>query len=253
MIYPSIWMQKTFFQIAEGERRAKIGDYSEHENGWSEVSIRVVAIAHAALQFLYAALAVVPASIITAVHVLLTPSPNGFLTRNGTLFERMFVAVGAVFAGLCAPVLASFVTVCNTHVLREVQSCAVKLPVLCHGFVFSFSLPSITNLPRELPWLERLQNLLSPPVLFTKCRENGLYYRADSDDITTFLQAADQGVFRWRLALPEALRFHMENHISHYDQAFDMSRQDLGQALVDALHTAAVPDAQSCWSIMSRS
>ena len=100
MIYPSIWMQKTFFQIAEGERGAKIGEELSGGSSNCDLLIRVTAAVHAVFQLMYATIAVLPVCVVTATAVAFNSYTTGFWTKDGTALERVAVAVAAAVAGL---------------------------------------------------------------------------------------------------------------------------------------------------------
>lgn len=243
MIYPSVLLQKTFFQFAEAERKAKIGEDFTRATVSAHLSIRVAALAHAALQLLYATVAVIPVTVATIVTVILTPCPTGFFNRSGTVLERVVLAVAAALFSLCAPIAGSFAAMVDIRLLSQVRSCAVSLPIMAQGLLLAFTLPSLADLSKHYACLQSMQNKFGQTTTwYQRWQRAGLLYIADTAPIRSLLQATDQAAFRWRLAFPKALLSQASESISNYDRLFDITEVPFVDALRMAASRATVPD-----------
>jgi hypothetical protein len=237
MINPSIWMQEAFFHSAEVCRREKIGVECTGEGIVTHLSVRVLAVAHAALQCLYASIAAGPICLVTAITIVLTPFPTGLASKDGTLLERLAWSVGIAFMSVWAPVAASLAAVVDIRSLNNAKSFPVSTPVYYHGLLLSVTLPSLENLSSHFSFLHNLQTrLCGAHSWYQRLATEGFLYFAGTQSIRNFLRSTDQSAFRWRLELPNTILELTQKNISRYSEAFDVSSmvffEALGMAIV---------------------
>jgi hypothetical protein len=236
MIYPSVWMQKSFFQIAEQQREVKIGEHGAKEGFASQVSIRVMAAFHGALQCVYATLAIIPVWIATTITIILTPNSTGFVHRDGTVLERMAIALRAAFLSVYAPVVASAAALWDIRQLSSVRSCAVSYPILKHGELLALTLPLLADLSHYYYTLQAIQDWAEgPDVWYKRWAKEAFLDIAGSIPIHALLKEIDRVAFRWRIAFPKVVLNQERHSISHYDQAFDITSVSFLEAVAKSV------------------
>lgn len=234
MIYPSVWMQKMFFSIAETERGAKIGEPERWTSGVSHLSIRVVAVAHAALQLLFALISVAPVCLATAVVICLQSASTGFYSENGGMLERLACGVGAAVASLFCPVVASISTAFAVQQLSDTRSFSVCLPIFGHGHLFSFTFPEISDMPESQLLTRSVQQVCDEYLQMGSVSE-----RVDTAPFLQIcLSLVEQAAFRWRIFMPEVMLEQMKGDILSYDKPFNLSSEEFISALTHSITRA---------------
>ncbi len=246
MIYPSIWMQKTFFQYAEVERGARIGHVPAKHREEFTTSIRVAAVAHAIFQIVYAdfiLFSLIVASVLTAV---VTPLSTGFFTQEGRLLERIAISFGAAIASLTIPIVLSLYTAVNPDELSNAHSISVQFPIYGHAALLACTLPTLSDLPEQLT--SRVSVALSGQVpsgdsFFSELASAAIHWLAGSDLSREFLNQVEQRYYAWRTLLPVAIFNQMEGDLSNYDRAFDITSAEFSEAVLTSLRICAHTEA----------
>ena len=245
LVAPSIWMQKTFFQLAEAERGVKIGEENEKEGLRTKITLRVMAVAHAVLQTAYALISVVPLCIATIGTILFTKAETGFLTQGGGRLERLALGVAAAVASVFAPVVSSIGILIDIQKLDDQLSLPIYLPPLAHGYLLSFTLPSldlIQNKYFEQKARTEFGELIEDDRTFREkmsrfVDQSEIAKCADpTSRIRLALSVSDKECFNWRKILPFAFRAGIANEgIAAYDTVLDPSSELFSSSLTAAL------------------
>ncbi len=233
MMQPSVWMQKTFFEIAEGLRGRKIGEEGPCEGGKCEIAVRVTAAAHAALQFLYASLMIVPICFVTAVTILFQPLSTGFFTEHGKVLERLALGVAAAVGSLLIPGCASIATAVVPRQLSDLRSPAVVFPIASHAYLFSFVHPTleekcVATLSSDYDFYN-LSSLLSPGISL-------------STMLRRIFPLLEEQLYRWRVHLPPSILDQVNDgflEVVAYDRVFDNFSDEFNLICVVAISRAA--------------
>ncbi len=242
MIYPSIWMQKTFFEYAEDEKGARLGLPPTGHRDEFDTSIRVAAVAHAIFQFAYANIMLLPLIIVSVLTAVVTPLSTGFFTQEGGLLERIAISFAAATASLTIPILSSLYTAFNPDELNDTSSFSVTAPIIGHASLLACTLPALPDLVEQLS--DRFPAALQP--LFGRERSllfdlasTAARWLAGSDLARESMNQVEQRCYAWRTFLPGAIFELVEKNLSNYDRAFDITSAEFSATVLTALTECA--------------
>jgi hypothetical protein len=227
MISPSIWMQKTFFNMTEKEDLFG----RDRDDCGGTITIRVAAVAHAALQLAYAVVVVVPLCLVTAVTICFHTSSTGFCTQYGGVLERLALGVVAAAASVFVPVAASIGAAMYVQQLKDPESFAVSMPILFHGLLLSFTLPEITKMPESESFISATQGI---------GRSLSVFFGSDkiAEDLQEAISRVSQKAYRWRFYMPVCILDEVRGDISCYDRAFNHNSREYTTAFLNAVGKA---------------
>lgn len=211
-------MEKTFFQIAEN---------MPSEN---ELLLRVMAVAHAALQLVYAVFAVIPTCLAAAVTVLIHPSHTGLWSRERSIWAQVALAAAAAAVTVFMPVATSVQIGFNLDGL-DMRRLLTGLSMLAPCFLFSLTLPRLPDL------------VLSHVNLPSKSEEEAA---------RAVLEEGDIRGYRWRLLLPFALLKNKRDDLLHFDQLLDTSSDEFYGIVGKCCEIADVPDSIDTENLLDR-
>jgi hypothetical protein len=219
----------------------------------------VAAAAHAALQALFAIVSIAPVSIAAVITVMKSSSKTGFLSRDGSFFERLKMVVEGVARMLFSPVvLSGRVAFHMGPIGEEALIEMVAMPPLYFGLLFSLTLPSLPTMFSE----ELSGGLLIDAVnrrfgqfdiakdkktwlaeWFNKYHLTGI----ERDPHGKVLECLDEAAFRWRVLLPFALLDGIEDFDDYYRSLMGSPALYV-VAVAKAVCWASCPDDQECVS-----
>ena len=243
MMFPSSFLQNVYVDLVEYEKDSSLYEplpiqtaprtdleedavdsllsTSETHRQPFELAVRITSLAHAALQFVCAAIETVPLLAVTTATVLFNASNSGFFSRDGGRIERVVAAALAALASVWFPVGTSLWAVLNPSDLSNEDS-SIQYQFIARAFLFSFTLPS----------LPRLANFLDPDTkgtLETSLRGGAA---ASGEETGTrerdalLLEQADDEAFEWRTNLARRLANRAKQNTAHIS-GLDVSFSDL--------------------------
>ena len=237
MIYPSIWMQKTFFHYAEDERGARLGHPTARHRDDSDISIRVAAVAHAIFQFAYSNIILVPLIITSVLTAVVTPLSTGFFTREGSVLERIAISFVVAIASLTIPTVSSLYTAVNPDELSDADSFSIQLPIYAHAALLACTLPALPDLVEQLS--DRFPAALRPlfgsgDSFLAGIAAASVHWVSGTTIGRGLLERFEYSYYNWRILLPEAIFDQMKENLSNYDRAFNMRSEELSAAVIAA-------------------
>jgi hypothetical protein len=235
MIQPSVWMQKSFFQSVEKHRQAYIGKEPQKDDLSTRLQIRVGAIAHAVFQFAFAAVAILPVFSFSVITVMVFPGSTGIWHRDGSVLERIWLAVAASFSSLLVPCIASIRTAIDLKSLEDIRSFSISKPIYFHSLLLSATLPPLDENDFFCAQLrEGREGELA--------RQVGEVRHRNTATIETIARQIEFGGYRWRQIFPNAVLDIIPDNITQYPEVFDTSSSLFDAALGTALMKAYVFD-----------
>lgn len=223
MVCPTVWMEKTFFQIAENIRGEKIGNDPNSMTMRANLSLRVIALAHAVLQLAYAVFAVLPTCLAAAITVLTHPSITGFWSRERSVLAQVALAMIAAVGTVFMPVASSVQIACNLNELGKDGGGSIAASILAPSFLFSLTLPPLAD-------------LMSSCLAVSSQIDGKLTYPRDA------LEETDKDAYRWRLLLSFILMEEKKDDLPHFDELLTTSSSEFYKALTDSYKIAGVAD-----------
>jgi hypothetical protein len=233
LLYPSVWMQKTYFQFVEDERGARLATPPSRSLETYEISIRVMAVAHGILQCAFAVVMTIPLLAAITFTIASRPSSTGILEQDESLFKRIQIAALATIFSLYAPVGSSLATVFDVEELSTARSTSVATPILGHACFFAICLPSLRTMSQDIR--ESLQQQTQREEGWFQWFADLIGWSSDSAPPTSVPSLDNQALFRWRLALPTAIFGQVQHKLSDYDQALDTASPEFVRALRTAV------------------
>ena len=183
-----------------------------------ELAVRVTSLAHAALQFVCAAIETVPLLAVTTVTVLFNASNSGFFYRNGGRLERVASAALVALASVWLPVGTSLWAVLNPSDLNDEDS-LTQYQMKAQTLLLSFTLPSLPRLADRLghDTRENLEDFLRRAAAargHVVAAEEGTAAGKESD----LLEWADAEFFRWRTNLADRLAIKVRDNPAYLSE-----------------------------------
>ncbi len=254
MMFPSSFLQNFYVALVEHEKGSPLCDplpiqtpphaYLVEEDVESslftpethrqpfELAVRITSLAHAALQFVCAAIETVPLLAVTTATVLFNASNSGFFSRDGGRLERVVSAALAALASMWLPVGTSLWAVLNPSDLSDEDS-LIQYQFKAQALLFSFTLPSLPRLADHFNQasIETLKQSLRSGAAPSD-EEIGASREAD-----LLLERADTEAFDWRTRLAQRLEIHAREYPAYLSSRRFLSvtfNHDLREAVTSA-------------------
>lgn len=226
LVYPSIWMQKSFFQAAEQSRGTIIGSISQN-NG--DLKVRSLAFVHGVFQGSYATTMTVPLLCGAIVRDVTSVEDAA---REGSFLDNSKRTSLLALCALWMPVVSSFSCVLHPHMLDRMRESVD--PVVAHLLFFTDSLPSFSQFRSERR--SEIVSLLAQSALRGVISQAVVSRRIPGAErvLPSLQSAADPFDYRTRIAYGLFQRMQ-NNGIANYDRSLDMRSQDFSVASSAAL------------------